>query len=632
MTQPQWNPQPNEPSAKRNSKKTWITCGIIALVVVCVGSFLLFGGLGALVAIFGAEPEGLTIELSAPPTVKVGEDFVVEVHLGNTGNKTLKVTEIQLPQSLLEGAVFVKSQPASTGQMTYGSSTGFKFDLSLKPGAEQTVIFNFRAVSGEEYSGEVEAIVGTKRKSSNLRVVVTGQSATSQVQTNQTPASQPGKIPFESVVQIIAMVNLNGELQPGWTGSGSIISPDGLILTNAHVVLSDPYYEVMDLIVAITTSQDQPPVPMYSAEVLQADAALDLAVIRITGDAQGNPIDSSTLNLPTIPIGNSDTLQLGDPLVILGYPGIGGETITLTRGEVSGFTADRAFGNRGFIKTSATIAGGNSGGMATNINNELIGIPTQVGYGGEGEIVDCRALADTNGDGITDNRDSCIPTGGFINALRPIKLAMPLIEAARRGEVMIHQGAESQAQEAPSGTLITEENFSKDNGVWDTGGSGNGSVSFQDGELWFNVLSTNYYYWSGFNFNQDLSDTIFSVDARVQQATGVGDFGFLCRIQDSDNFYALEVSEDGYFSIWKLQNGETTYLHEWEYSNEIPIGQPMTIVAACVGNKLVLGVNDKILVEKTDNTFKSGLIGLLAGTFESPDIIVAFDNFRVYRP
>lgn len=632
MTQPQWNPQPNEPAAKKNSKNTWITCGIIALVVVCIGSFLLFGGLGALVAVFGTEPEGLTIELSAPPTVKVGEDFVVGVRLGNTGNKTLKVTEIQLPQSLLEGAVFVKSQPASTGQMSYDGYTGFKYDLTVEPGTERTVEFSFRAVNGEEYSGEVEAIVGTKRKSSNLRVVVTGQPATSQGQTNQTPASQPGKIPFESVVQIIAMVNLNGEIQPGWTGSGSIISPDGLILTNAHVVLSDPYYEVMNLIVAITTSQDQPPVPMYSAEVLQADAALDLAVIRITGDAQGNPIDSSSLNLPTIPIGDSDTLQLGDSIVILGYPGIGGETITLTRGEVSGFTADRAFGNRGFIKTSATIAGGNSGGMATNSNNELIGIPTQVGYGGEGEIVDCRALADTNGDGITDNRDSCIPTGGFINALRPIKLAMPLVEAARRGEVMIHQGAEGQAQEAPSGTLITEEDFSNDDGLWDIGGSENGSVDFQDGELWFNVLSTNYYYWSGFNFNQDLSDAIFSVDARIQQATGVGDFGFLCRIQDSDNFYALEVSEDGYFSIWKLQNGETTYLHEWEYSNEIPIGQPMTVVAACVGDKLVLGVNDKILIEQTDNTFEDGLIGLLAGTFESPDIIVAFDNFRVYRP
>lgn len=632
MTQPQWNPQLNEPVAKKNSKNTWITCGIITLVVICVGSFLLFGGFGILMAIFGAEPEGLTIEIIAPPTVKTGEDFVVGVHLGNTGNKTLNVTEIQLPQSLLEGAVFIKSQPASTGQMSYSGYTGYKFDLPLGPGTEQTVEFSFRAVSGVEYSGEVEAIVGTKRKSSNLRVVVTGQPAVPQAQTNQTPEPQPGNIPFQSVVQIIAMVNLNGQIQPGWTGSGSIISPDGFILTNAHVVLSDPYYEVNSLIVSITTSQDQPPVPMYSAEVLQADAALDLAVIRIIGDANGNPIDSSTLNLPMIPVGDSDNLQLGDSLVILGYPGIGGETITLTRGEVSGFTADRVYGNRGFIKTSATIAGGNSGGMATNSNNELIGVPTQVGYGGEGEIVDCRALADTNGDGITDNRDSCIPTGGFINALRPVKLAVPLIEAARNGEIMIHQGAEGQAQEAPSGTLIVEDDFSSDDGYWGIGGSDDGNVSFQDGELWFEVLSTNFYYWSDYEYSQDLSDTIFSVDARVQQATGVGDFGFLCRIQDSDNFYSLEVSEDGYFSIWKLQDGKTTYLHEWEYSNEIPIGQPMTVVAACVGDKLALGVNDKILVEISDNTFRKGRIGLLTGTFESPNIIVAFDNFRVHRP
>ena len=63
------------------------------------------------------------------------------------------------------------------------------------------------------------------------------------------------------------------------------------------------------------------------------------------------------------PLGDSDALHLGDDILILGYPGIGGETITLTRGEVSGFhLCKRGYGNRAFIKTSATIAGGNSGG------------------------------------------------------------------------------------------------------------------------------------------------------------------------------------------------------------------------------------------------------------------------------
>ena len=98
-------------------------------------------------------------------------------------------------------------------------------------------------------------------------------------------------IPFEAVVQIVALYHEDGQLVPGWTGSGSIISPDGLILTNAHVVLPDRYFPVDALAVAFTVAEDRPPEIRYYAEVLQADAALDIAVIGITADLDGDPVD-----------------------------------------------------------------------------------------------------------------------------------------------------------------------------------------------------------------------------------------------------------------------------------------------------------------------------------------------------
>jgi S1-C subfamily serine protease len=164
---------------------------------------------------------------------------------------------------------------------------------------------------------------------------------------------------------------------------------------------------------------------------------MDIAIGRIAADLDGNPVDPDSLDLPTVQLGDSDELQLGDTLIILGYPGIGGDTITLTRGEVAGFSSDSEHGNRAFIKTSATMTGGNSGGLAANANGELIGVPTQLGYGGEDQFVDCRVLADTNRDGVVDDEDNCVPTGGFINALRPIKLVLPYIDAARRGETNV---------------------------------------------------------------------------------------------------------------------------------------------------------------------------------------------------
>ena len=58
-------------------------------------------------------------------------------------------------------------------------------------------------------------------------------------------------------------------------------------------------------------------------------------------------------------------------------------------------------------------------------------------------MADCRRLVDTNGDGMVDEYDSCIPTGGFINALRPINLALSYVDAAKAGAGECRAGAGS---------------------------------------------------------------------------------------------------------------------------------------------------------------------------------------------
>lgn len=253
---------------------------------------------------------------------------------------------------------------------------------------------------------------------------------------------------LRSTVQILAMVRKHGKLQPMWTGSGSILTPDGLILTNAHVATDpDPAYQPDALGVAITMQSDELPELKYLAEIRTIDYDVDLAVIQIVSDLDGNPVDPAQLGLTYVSLGDSDALELGDLLHILGYPGIGGETITFTEGVVSGFTREPGVDGRAYVKTDATIAGGNSGGMAANLNGELVGIPTQVGYGGAERFADCRYLADTNGDGYIDEDDNCIPVGGFINAIRPINLAKPLVEAARLGIA-----SPPAAQPKPAGT------------------------------------------------------------------------------------------------------------------------------------------------------------------------------------
>ena len=241
-----------------------------------------------------------------------------------------------------------------------------------------------------------------------------------------------------ATVQIFGVHIKGTKVTPFYVGSGSIISSNGLILTNAHVadpaMVGETGMTPDALVVGIVKSEDQPPVYSYRAEVKAIDGFMDLAVIQITSTVKGDSVDPSSLNLPYVPVGNSDQVHVGDRINILGFPAIGGNTITYTSGSVAGFSAEDALGDRAWIKTDATISGGNSGGMGTNDQGQLIGVPSIASSGSaNASATDCRVIQDTNGDGVLDSKDTCIPIGGFINALRPVNLAIPLIKAAQSG-------------------------------------------------------------------------------------------------------------------------------------------------------------------------------------------------------
>jgi hypothetical protein len=318
-------------------------------------------------------------------------------------------------------------------------------------------------------------------------------------------------------------------------------------------------------------------------------------------------------------------------VTILGYPGIGGETITLTSGEVSGFTAESNVGKRAFIKTSATIAGGNSGGMALNALGELIGIPTQVGSGGDADIVDCRPLADTNRDGSVDENDTCIPTGGFINALRPVKLAMTLINAAAEGRVMIVEAPGEPVRAPASGEMVFADDFSDPSSGWSEGSTEEVRQGYDAGSYQMEILPDMYFATASAPSDTP-ADVVIAARVRVLDSTGDADMGLMCRIQDNGDFYALEVSEDGYFSIWKYISKESIMLLDWTQLSSVPSGATLALSAACIGNRLTLLADGAVLGEATDDELSDGDVGLIAGTWENSGLRVAFDNFEVREP
>lgn len=624
----------NEPSQNKRRPKWFIGCGAALVVTVCVVLFIVFGGFAGLLAIFGGEPQGLRVEVTTPASpISLGDEFSIEILLANDGTKNLTVEQIQVPNDLLGIALVTGVTHGGVQGLDFGDQTGYDFNIEIAPAGQQTVEFTFEAIAEGEVNGDLDVVVGAKTSTNAIHVNIkdNGSLADNDGQNGGTVANEA--IPYRSVVQIIAIVDLDGDYVEGWTGSGTIIADDGLILTNAHVVLSDRYYEVVDLIVAITVEQDQPPQRMFYADVIQADAQLDLAVIKIRSDLSGGAANFSSLGIRPVPLGDSNSLSLGDSIVIIGYPGIGGDTITLTRGEVSGFTSEEPYGNRAYIKTSATIAGGNSGGLAANAQGEIIGIPSAVGTGDiEDEFVDCRRLADTNRDGVIDEYDNCVPTGGFINALRPIQLALTMIQAAQAGEVAILENAGGEAQEEyeAEGDMILYDTFDSNVNNWITGIFDGGSMLIEDGVYRIEVNDLDSYFLG--DLDEKYSNIIMVVDAQVTQRAGDGEFGFVCDVQDNEDFTALEITEDGYAAIWKFENGEFVSIVDWTYYDEIANGDMFRLSAYCGPDRLTLAVDNRVVAQGYDPNYQAGRVGLFVWPFEIPDIQVEYDNFYLLRP
>jgi serine protease Do len=241
-----------------------------------------------------------------------------------------------------------------------------------------------------------------------------------------------------SEVRLLAMFPDGNDYSPVWSGSGTLISPNGYILTNAHVAKPSAFGDGEDdpsfMVVGLVEDESKAPVYSYVAEVVAADGFLDLALLHIVGTVDGDKVNPDELNLPYVELGTSDSMHVGDHISIFGFPGIGGETITFTSGNFAGWTSEDQVGDQAWMKLDATIAGGNSGGMVADDSGRIVGVPTQGGSGAGGNITDCRVIQDTNGDGTVDENDTCIPFGGFINAARPINLAKALVLAANNGQ------------------------------------------------------------------------------------------------------------------------------------------------------------------------------------------------------
>ncbi len=181
--------------------------------------------------------------------------------------------------------------------------------------------------------------------------------------------------------------------------------------------------------------------------------------------------------------------------------------------------------------------------------------------------------------------------------------------------------------------ILFQDDFSDPSSGWERVNETEGVTDYVDGAYRIFVNTPSYDIWA--NPGLEFTDTIIEVDAKKVAGPDDNDFGIVCRYQDMDKFYFFIISSDGYYGIARMIDGEQELLGEKTMAYSEAINQGLAtnkLRVECVGDRLVLYVNQTLLIEGKDTTYASGDVGLIAGTFDTAGTDIYFDNFVAREP
>lgn len=395
-------------------------------------------------------------------------------------------------------------------------------------------------------------------------------------------------------------------------GSGTIIHEEGYVLTNYHVIEDSKPFD-WKVYVLLSAPEGNNRFAALLGNVIAINRGEDLAIVKFIEFADGDSIED--IDFPTIPLGDSSTVQPGDNVYSIGYPDYIGNQRTLTSGIVSGRVT---FDERLYLSTDVDLSSGNSGGaLIDKHSGELIGIPTLINNG------------DTSG-----------TVHGFT---RPINVA-------RRSFNIDPETQFPHLDTGPAGPPVDEINilcaddFSTNVNGWGIGYSDNPNVESEtliSGEqlIFATAFKKDAYTWLKAP-ECDARNAIMMVDAQIAEGSG-DDVGvmFLLRYRDrtspqGQDHLRIVLYADNTYKIDVRFQDEWTSLEERTYHRALRLGQGEVnrIAIAMHGEYYQLHANDVELAtvrhsEPTSGRFALGIIG-----DAGHQIHVRLDNFVVGVP
>jgi hypothetical protein len=178
--------------------------------------------------------------------------------------------------------------------------------------------------------------------------------------------------------------------------------------------------------------------------------------------------------------------------------------------------------------------------------------------------------------------------------------------------------------------VLFQDDFSRKSSGWDRAEYEYATTDYGDDVYRIEITSEDYFAWA--TPYEDFGDVIIEVETFKASGGDDNGFGVVCRHEDEENFYFLEISSDGYVWIGKYYEAEYEVIDGGEASN-VKLGSATnSLRAECIDDELSLYVNGELELQVYDSDFSSGDVGLIAETYSASRTEILFDNFIVTKP
>jgi hypothetical protein len=195
-------------------------------------------------------------------------------------------------------------------------------------------------------------------------------------------------------------------------------------------------------------------------------------------------------------------------------------------------------------------------------------------------------------------------------------------------------GCSSAPTAVPSGGVLFQDDFSRSSSGWEVRRQSDAVFEYRQGEYAMQVLAAHTSVWSTPGLS--VGEVRVEVDARMTGGSADNLYGVICRYQGDDDFAFLIASGDGFAGIGEVKDGRRRLLSGEAMlpaDSIAPGGLSNHLTAECLSDVLRLSINGTLVAEVESSTRASEAdVGLIVGSYEEPEIELAFDNFSARAP